>query len=443
LTFNTDAEVLKAKDIPVDSKFKGYQRYVVQGISIRVENTLFKLEKWKLPNGSYRVAELPSDIKGHHFSSELRAYILHQHHHQCVTQPLLLSQLREWGIDISKGQLNRILTEQKEGFHEEKKSILSEGLSSSRYIQVDDTDARHDGRNGYCRHIGNKLFAWFESTESKSRINFLELLSQGQSGCVINEEGLCYMKGQALAARYRAILKGGMRFFNDKQAFIKHLKDLKIKTKRLVRIAMEGALIGGLVDKGFRKDLVILSDDAGQFNIFRHALCWAHAERKINELIAHNDEQVKAIEGIRTEFWDIYDRIKDYKQVQSALVKEEIEKRFDKLCARRTCYELLNGVLKRMKRNRAELLLVLDRPEIPLHNNLSENDIREYVKKRKISGSTRSAEGRRCRDTFTSLKKTCKKLGIRFWDYLNDRVSGKNAIKPLAILIREKALLAC
>jgi hypothetical protein len=96
-----------------------------------------------------------------------------------------------------------------------------------------------------------------------------------------------------------------------------------------------------------------------------------------------------------------------------------------------------------MKQNKAELLLVLDRREIPLHNNLRENDIREYVKKRKISGSTRSEAGRQCRDAFTSLKKTCKKLGIRFWDYLNDRVSGKNVITSLPILMKEKALAAC
>jgi hypothetical protein len=436
-------EILKAKYIPVGSKFKGYREYVVQGIAIRPENTLFKLERWRLPDGNYRIAELPSDIKGYHFSSELRTYILHQHHHQCVTQPLLLSQLQEWGIDISKGQLNRILTEKKEEFHAEKRLILSEGLCCSSYIQVDDTGARHDGRNGYCTHIGNELFAWFESTGSKSRINFLELLRQDQSDYLVNEEALSYMKRQGLAPKYCGILKEGITRFNDTQAWITHLEDLGMKTKRLVRIATEGALIGGLLEHGFRTNLVILSDDAGQFNIFRHALCWVHAERKINELIPYNIVQVKAIEEIRTEFWNIYHKIKDYKKAQSEELKEEIGKRFDKLCATRTCYELLNGVLKRMKRNKAELLLVLDRPEIPLHNNLSENDIREYVKKRKISGSTRSEEGRKCRDTFTSLKKTCKKLGIRFWDYLNDRLSGKNAIASLPILIREKALTMC
>src|SRR6185437_4686542 len=111
-------EVLKAQNIPVGSKFKSYQKYVVQGLVIQAENTFFKLEKWKLPDGSYRIAELPKGVKGSHFSSELRAYILYQHHHQGVTQPLLLAQLKEWGIDISKGELNHILTERKELFHD-------------------------------------------------------------------------------------------------------------------------------------------------------------------------------------------------------------------------------------------------------------------------------------------------------------------------------------
>ncbi len=82
-----------------------------------------------------------------------------------------------------------------------------------------------------------------------------------------------------------------------------------------------------------------------------------------------------------------------------------------------------------------ELLLVLQRPEIPLHNNLSENDIREYVKRRKISGSTRSELGRHLRDTFTSLKKTCRKLGVSFWDYPIDRLSGVNKIPSVQELI--------
>ena len=102
----------------------------------------------------------------------------------------------------------------------------------------------------------------------------------------------------------------------------------------------------------------------------------------------------------------------------------------------------MNQALKRLSRNKDELLLALKRPDIPLHNNLSEGDIREYVIKRKISGSTRSENGRRCRDTFASLKKTCRKLGISFWDYLGDRIEQHGTIPPLPDLIRERAAAA-
>ena len=91
-----------------------------------------------------------------------------------------------------------------------------------------------------------------------------------------------------------------------------------------------------------------------------------------------------------------------------------------------------------MRDHRADLLRVLDRPEIPLHNNLSEGHIRDYVKKRKISGSTRSESGRRARDSFASLKKTCRRLGINFWSYLGDRVRGLGRIPALATLIRQR-----
>ena len=91
-------------------------------------------------------------------------------------------------------------------------------------------------------------------------------------------------------------------------------------------------------------------------------------------------------------------------------------------------------------RHKDELLLVLRRPDIPLHTKGSETDIRDFVKKRKVSGGTRSDLGRQCRDTFASLKKTCRKLGISFWQYLIDRVSLLNVIPPLPILLRAASL---
>ena len=116
----------------------------------------------------------------------------------------------------------------------------------------------------------------------------------------------------------------------------------------------------------------------------------------------------------------------------------ELQARFDTIFTQKTRFETLNQILKRIGRNKAELLLVLDRPDLPLHTNASESDIRDYVKKRKVSGGTRSDSGRRCRDTFASLKKTCRKLGLSFWDYINDRVSGGNQIPALPDLVRQR-----
>ena len=142
------------------------------------------------------MAPLPADVlPGSHFGPDLICFILHQYHHQHVTQPLLLEQLHQLGIDISAGELSRILTEGKDAFHQEKAELLPAALAVSAYVQVDDTGARHQGHNGSCTHIGNELFAYFASTESKSRLNFLEILRRPHTDYVINEH-----RGGLLAA---------------------------------------------------------------------------------------------------------------------------------------------------------------------------------------------------------------------------------------------------
>lgn len=170
-----------------------------------------------------------------------------------------------------------------------------------------------------------------------------------------------------------------------------------------------------------------------------HALCWIHAERTIHKLVACNQKESKAIEDVRDQIWALYRGLKAYKEKPDEKTKVQLEQRFDEIFASQTCSEVLDAALQRIAKNKEELLLVLDRPDVPLHNNLSERDIREYVKKRKISRGTRSEDGRRSRDTFTSLKKTCRKLGVSFWNYLHDRLSKSGKIVPLQDLIRRQA----
>jgi hypothetical protein len=215
------------------------------------------------------------------------------------------------------------------------------------------------------------------------------------------------------------------------------LDGLGIASERHIRIATEGALLGSVHAHGAHPELVIMSDDAGQFNVLRHALCWIHAERVFAKLLCLGELHREALAQVRGAIWNLYRGLQAYKAAPDDLLKGELEQQFDDLCDMKTCFVSSNMALQRMKLNKEELLLVLERPDLPLHNNLSERDIREYVKKRKISGSTRSDEGRRCRDTFASLKKTCRKNGLSFWEYLQDRLRGTDRIAPLASWIFE------
>src|SRR5712692_1698524 len=151
-------------DVPVGATLRCYEAYVVQELIIQNENTRYWRARYDLPGGGSVLAPFPEGVlpvAGGHFGANLIAYILDQYHQAQVTEPLLVEQLWEYGIDISAGQLHRILTEDHEAFHQEKGEILAAGLAESSYIGTDDTGARHQGKNGYCTVIGNDLFAYF------------------------------------------------------------------------------------------------------------------------------------------------------------------------------------------------------------------------------------------------------------------------------------------
>ncbi len=289
-------------------------------------------------------------------------------------------------------------------------------------------------------HIGNEYFAWFESTESKSRINFLKLLRVVNKGFIISSDALEYMSANGLPQyQLDKLVAVKDKEFSDNDTWLNFINSVGITSKTHIRIATEGGLVGNIIHSGFNKNLAIISDDAGQFNVFLHGLCWVHAERLVHKLVGYTEKHQTILDETRAAIWQLYRNLKDYRLKPNKSKKRRLEKRFDNLFTQKTGFITLDLALKRIHNNKKELLLVLDRPDIPLHNNLSESDIREYVKKRKISGSTRSDTGKKCRDTFTSIKKTCRKLGVSFWEYLDDRISQKNKIPSLEELMEIKA----
>jgi hypothetical protein len=167
---------LHPENLAAGATFRGYEPYVVQELVIHNQNTRYLRARYALPGGGSVLAPFPAGVlpvEGGHFGANLVAYVLDQYHQAQVTEPLLLAQLWEYGIAISAGQLHRLLTENKEPFHQEKDELLAAALAESAYVGTDDTGARHRGHNGYCTALGNDLFASFESSDSKSRLNFL------------------------------------------------------------------------------------------------------------------------------------------------------------------------------------------------------------------------------------------------------------------------------
>jgi Transposase IS66 family len=221
-----------------------------------------------------------------------------------------------------------------------------------------------------------------------------------------------------------------------------HLERLGISTLRVnpdpVMVATEGALWGSVKAHGFLPTTVIVSDDAGQFNVGRHGLCWVHSERLVHKLDTFTDENRAAQATVRELIWNLYRDLKVYRCAPTKRRKAALQVRFDRIFTRKTGFVTLDRLLARLHANKPELLMVLDRPEIPLHTNGSENDIRCHVTRRKLSGGTRSDIGRDCRDAFLGIVKTCAKLDIAFWDYLGARLAAQGG--PTVPYLAEQVL---
>ena len=436
-----EERTVKVAGPPCGSRFKGYTSFVVQDLVIRSHVVNFRCERWQTPDGEMMTAPLPADIDGH-FGPQLRRFVLAQYHQGQMTVPRLVTLVRGLGIFISKRQVVRLLIEGQDGFLTEARDVLRAGLSSAAWITVDDTGARHKASNGFCTQIGNAHFAWFGSTTSKSRLNFLTLLRAGYDDYIINAEALAYMRERALASPVIARLSEHPdRCFVGQTAWNAHLERLEIATLRVnpdpVMIATEGALWGSVKAHGFLPTTVIVSDDAGQFNVGQHGLCWVHSERLVHKLDTFTDENRAAQATVRKLIWNLYRDLKAYRCAPTKRRKAALRARFDRIFTRKTGFVTLDRLLARLHANKPELLMVLDRPEIPLHTNGSENDIRCHVTRRRLSGGTRSDIGRDCRDAFLGIVKTCAKLEIAFWDYLGARlaVAGGPTIPHLAELV--------
>lgn len=435
-----EERVIEPLELPEGARLNRYRQYDVQDVIIKRHSIRFLLAEYITTEGKTIVGKLPKEYQGH-YGPTLKSFILYQHHQCRVPQNLIGEQLRELGIDISTGQINRLLVEEKEAFHQEQNQVLQAGLQTAKYIHTDDTGARHQGKNGYCTVMGNNLFAHFTTTDSKSRQNYLRILRGPYTDFILNQYSHSYLIAQELAACHLSKFDFNSAIIcHGDENWSKYLQKLGITSKQAVKTLTEAALLGSAIEHGLPPNLIILSDGAKQFALLSHALCWIHMERGIRRLQGVTTQQRTEIDQVLDDLWVYYRELKDYQQQPTPEKMAPLQQRFDEIFGRHYPHHYgLNLAMKQFGIHKTELLRVLDSPLLPLHTNAAETDIREYVTRRKISGGTRHENGRQARDTFTGLKKTCRKLGISFWQYLLSRFNEDEIIPALADVIRTRA----
>src|SRR6202034_2487043 len=412
---------------PAGSRHKGFEDIMVQDLVLKAETTRYRRERWETPDGERLIAPLPAGIVGG-CGPHLHRLVLMLHFQGQMTCERMVSLLTGLGLMISKRQVVRLVTAKLDSFRSEDEAVLRAGLAGAPFITVDDTGARHAGKGCFTTHIGSDRFAAFRTGCGKSRLAFLGRLLGGGARYVINAAAIAYMRGADLPRDVIDKLAGHASLaFGTHEQWMEHLRALGIADLRAtpdpVRATSEAALWGAIEAEGLLGHAVIVSDDAGQFRLGDDALCWVHAERLVHKLVPANDKQSNAVEVARRMIWWFYRRLKDYKRAPSPQQASLLRGQFDRIFKRRTGYAMLDRLLKRLLGRKDELLRVLERPEIPLNTNASENDIRAFVTKRKISGGTVSEKGRQARDVMLGLARTCIKLKIPFFDYLGDRLA--------------------
>ncbi len=427
---------------PPGSRFRGYEDVLVQDLKISVEVTRYRRERWETAHGERIVAPLPAGILGG-FGPELRRFIAAGHFQGQVTSERLTALLNGMGLQISKRQVVRLLSKGLGALAAEDQAVFHTGLETARWISVDDTSARHAGKDGFVTQLGDNRFTVFRTAMSKSRRAFLSLLQAGRTDYIVNDAALAKMRTMNMAAtQIAALANHAQTRFADEAAWRGHLQMLGFDTLEItpdpVKVATEAALWGAICDQGLLQDTVIVSDGAGQFRVGDHALCWVHAERLVYKLQPLCDAHRRALELKRSLIWWFYADLKAYQREPDPRRARMLRARFDRIFTKTTGYAMLDRQLTRLHRLKPDLLRVLDRPEIPLHTNGSENDIRTVVTKRKISGGTVSEAGKTARDTMLGLLKTCRKLGVSYYRFLGDRLSVPGAIRvaPLPDLVR-------
>jgi len=431
--------------LPRDAQFKGYDRVVVQDIKFEADNTLFLKEKYYSPslNKSY-LAPLPPGYEGE-FGPGLKSLSLKLYFDTNVTQPRILDLLDDADITISAGQLSNFLIKNHDGFHKEKDALYEAGLKSSPWHHIDDTSTRVNGQNQYCQILCNPLYTAYFTTQNKSRLTVIDVLRNFSARTfLLNSETFTYVDLFKLPTSIVQQLKAFPKDIQLGEEEFLSLLDERLPNlgpQQRSHVVDAAAVAAYHAQMEFPVIRLLICDDAPQFKLVTEelALCWIHDGRLYKKLDPCVPYHRQLLDSFLEQYWGFYKQLLTYQQHPTIDAYTLLDNEFDKLFSTVTGYYALDQRIAKTMDKKVSLLMVLDHPEIPLHNNPAELGARKRVRKRVVSFGTRTDDGTKAWDTFMSLSATAKKLGINFYSYLYDRISHSFKITNLADVIYQRA----
>ena len=431
--------------LPVDAEFKGHEEVTVQDLSIHTDNVLFRKRKYySASEGKTYLAELPPGYEGE-YGPGIKSLAIVMHFGMQTTEPKILEFFRQFGIQISSGQLSNMLIKDKETFHTEKDAIYEAGLRSSPWQHMDETAARVNGQNQHCHIVCNPLYSAYFTTEKKDRLTVIDVLRNSSARrFLLNDEAFELLGSLRVSARVIGQLEGLPHAQELGESEFTGLLNQHLPTlgpQQFSRVLDAAAIAAYHAQTGFPVVELLIADDAPQFKLVTDelSLCWIHEGRHYKKLIPHVAYHRQLLDDFLTRYWRFYGQLCVCRGHPTEEDRMRSTREFDELFSTVTGYDALDERIAKTKAKQESMLMVLEHPEIPLHNNAAELAARKRVRRGKISFGTRSEDGTQAWDTFATLEATAKKLGISFYEYIYDRISTTYRMPSLADLISTRA----
>jgi hypothetical protein len=431
--------------LPADAEFKGYEEVVVQDVIFRTDNVRFRKEKfYSASEEKTYLAPLPQGYSGQ-FGPGIKALTLVFYYGAQMSEPKIAELWHHVGVQISDGQISNLLIKDQAAFHAEKDAVYEAGLASSPWQHLDTTGTRVDGENRHCHIVCHPLYTAYFTTPSQDRQTVIDVLRNHRPRrFLINAEALGYLETFGLSAKRRQQMGPLPRDVPLDEATLQtlleeHLPGLGPQQRKWILDAT--AIAAYHAELEFPVVRLLVCDDAPQFKWVTEelALCWVHEGRHYKQLTPVVTHHQQRLNDFLKRFWAFYAELQAYQQQPTPQERARLDTAFDELFSTVTGYDALDERIAKTQAKKDTLLRVLDHPEIPLHNNPAELGARTRVRKEDVSFGPRTEDGRKAWDTFQTLATTAKKLGVSFYAYIHDRVSGAYTMPSLAELITQRA----